>query len=1253
MLDQSSKHTYNTVIKDEIAWIEAVLSQGRDKSLNDVQVLVVEKSWQGLTYQQIADESGYEHDYIKQIGAQLWSQLSEVLQTKITKSNLKTVLQRQYHSQTQSNSVPLSVSKCTIDWGTAADIPHFYGRDLEVSTLKQWILADHCRLITVLGGGGIGKSALIIHLAQLLHDQFDILMWRSLKTEPPFSDLLVEILSQLASSPSELLKIDTDTLRIEQLIHYLQNQRCLIILDNFDALFESGESCGELKKDQLQYALCLKALGSMSHQSCVVVTSREQPQSIDELEGVSSPVRSLVLDGLDLSSCQKILSLKGLQSSEEEISRLNDFYRGNPLALKIISTTIKDLFHSNISFFLREGYGVYKGLRSLLDEQFSRLSAIEKTILYWLAINSQPVSIDQLLDNLLPKPHHKSILEALDSLRKRSLIETTTVGDFNAFIPNISTQSLSDKSSAVKSDLLGNKALNISYINLNLDADKHHVIVCAYTLQPVLTEYLIEKFTDSILAEILSLSVKNFLNHPLIKAQSSNNIRDIQSRLIVGPLVTQLISELGSESEVIRHLHTLIGHLYELPSHQVKYAGGNVINLFRYLNADLTGYSFAKLPIRQAILQDLTLQNTNFSEVEFSKCLFANTFGGILCITFNPDGSCFATSDTNGNVIVWSVTEMKPIVQCKGHDTWTWSVAFHPHKPMLASCGDDLTIRLWDTNNGHCLAIYHGGHTSVILDLAFSPDGQYLVSTSNDTQINIWELATHTCHQTIHNNKCSQCLVYAPDGNSIYSGGEDCCVRRWDVLQGKYIQIFEGHAHWVMDVAISQDGQYLASASLDGTVKVWDTSTGQCLQTLQGHQASVVGVAFSPDAKTVVSGSYDQTVRLWDRELGYCTQILKGHTNLIWSVDFHPSSQLIASGGEDYTTRFWHTRSGHSVATLQGYSNAIYEIALHPDSAVLASGHEDQLVHLWNVSTVGDGAEVSRSTEPYKSLRGHHGRVVTVGFSPDGAILASGSFDRTIKLWNPATFECLMTLQGHKSWVWHIAFHPNSQILASASYDKTIRFWDVETGKCLEILECGDKSPYRLAFSPNGQWLVSGGYKQCLKFWDVSSGSCMHTWSAHENRIWAVTFSHNNSYFASAGEDHNIAVWDVDSKQQIQVLKGHKKSVLSVQFSQDDQYLFSSSADHTIKQWDLETGRCLQTLSGHEHWVSSIVTIADNDLFSGSRDGTVKVWNLNTQQLYRNLAIPRPYAGMNITGVQGITDGQQKALIALGAVIDD
>lgn len=206
MLDRSPKHTYNTEIKDEIVWIEAVLSQGKEKTLNDIQVLVVEKSWQGLTYQQIADEAGYEHDYIKQIGAQLWSQLSEALQTKITKSNLKTVLQRQYHLQTRRNSVPSPLSKCTIDWGTAADIPHFYGRDSEVSILKQWILADHCRLITVLGGGGIGKSALIIHLAQLLHDQFDVLIWRSLKTEPPFSDLLVEILSQLASAPSELLK---------------------------------------------------------------------------------------------------------------------------------------------------------------------------------------------------------------------------------------------------------------------------------------------------------------------------------------------------------------------------------------------------------------------------------------------------------------------------------------------------------------------------------------------------------------------------------------------------------------------------------------------------------------------------------------------------------------------------------------------------------------------------------------------------------------------------------------------------------------------------------------------------------------------------------------------------------------------------------------------------------------------------------------------------------------------------------------
>jgi WD40 repeat protein len=1179
-------------------------------ALSNLQERIVRGCWEGKTYTQIAETTGYDDDYIRDVGFQLWRRLSQTLGEKVSKSNFKTVLRRLAQSSIAStpSPTPSTPHGHIYDWGTAADVPHFYGRDRELTTLTQWIKADRCRLISILGMGGIGKTSFTIRLAQTLQEDFDGVIWRSLKAAPPLSELLNNLLKTLAPA-TDVAVPEAIAGKLEQLMTHLRKSRCLIVLDNFDILLQSGEQGGVLQPQYAQYQDLLQLMGEMAHTSCILLTSREKPQGMDALEGDALPVRTLYLQGLDPAACQNILTLKGLGGSEPEQSALIDFYRGHPLALKIVSTSIRDLFSSSISQFLRQGSGAFNGLRKLLTDQLQRLSPLEQAILYWLAINCEPVAIAQLQSDLIPEPLTVNLLEALESLRRRSLVETASP------VP-IETTTLTETAKP------------------------------RFTLQPVVMECLITDLIERISTELLNYTPQYFLSHALIKAQTEDSIRNSQTRLLLEPLTARLISHFGSEVALSQHLQTVLRHLQTLPTHQMGYGGGNLLNLFRHLQTELTGFNFSGLFLRQALLHDLSLRRTNFAQATFRQCSFANAFGGITCIAFSPDGDRFATCDTNGKVSIWSVAEMHPITQCIGHDFWAWAIAFHPTQPLLASCGQDRTIRLWDTETGNCIKVLQG-HTSIVTDVAFSPDGRTLMSSSTDTTLKQWNIQTGDCLQTLKGHeKCVWGVVFTADGQRLYSGGEDNCIRTWDLQTGVCLQVFSGHTQWVMAIALSPDERQLASASMDGTVKVWCTATGNCLNTLSGHLAPVVSVAFSTDGQTLASGSYDQTIRLWNAHTGACTQRLNQHTNRIWCVKFHPNGTLLASGGDDNTTRFWNPSTGEASTTLQGYSNGIYELALHPHQPILASVHEDQTVRLWHLPQSG---APTAALEPYQTLRGHQNRVFAIAFSPDGNTLASGSFDRTIRLWNPETHQCHLTLQGHKSWVWDIAFHPNSNTLASASYDRTVKLWDVETGHCTHTLEGHLGSALSVGFSPNGQWLASGGYEQILKLWQPESGECIRTWHAHSNRVWAVVFSPNSQWLATAGEDGNIIIWDVETGDRLQVLSGHQQPVLCVRFSADGRQLFSSGSDRTIKQWDLATGQCLQTFAGHGHWVWSLALLSSKILLSASQDESIQCWDLEMGQSIQRLEVQRPYAEMDITDAKGLTDAQRQTLTALGA----
>ncbi|MBR8834362.1 MAG: CHAT domain-containing protein [Stigonema ocellatum SAG 48.90 = DSM 106950] len=1078
------------------------------------------------------------------------------------------------------------------DWGDAIDVSAFYGRTEELAQLEQWVVHDQSRLITLFGMGGIGKTALSVKLAQLLEDEFEYLIWRSLRNAPTLPELLTDLIN-FFSHQQERVFPETVDAKIARLIEYLRSARCLLVLDNVESILSSDKRAGAYRQGYEGYGQLFRCVGETNHQSCLVLTSREKLRGISVKEGKNSRIHSLRLSGLPQEQCHSILLEKGFSVSEDEGRTLVSYYAGNPLALKIVATTIQELFDGSTAEFLQQGTIVFGDISDLLDQQFNRLSVLEQQVMYWLAINREWLSLAELQGDIIPAVAPRDLLETLDSLISRSLVEKK---------------------------------------------------LAKFSQQPVVMEYITDRFIEEICQEILAGEITKFNSYALIKSQAKDYLRNTQTRLILKPIADRLLTFLGNQEIVQDHLNQLLSTLRSHAPRKPGYAGGNLLNLLWQLQVDLSGYNFSNLTVWQAYLQGMNLHFVNFSNSDLTKSVLTQTLGVIFSATFSPDGKLIAIG-IDEEICLWQVADGRKLRCYNGHTSWVVCLAFSPDGQILASASHDQTVRLWNVQTGQCLKTLRG-HTGWVKSVAFSPDGQILASGSNDQTVRLWNIHTGQYIKALlgHTGRIWS-VAFSGNGQILVSSSEDQTVRVWDINNGQCLRSLETNINWKRSVALSPDGHILATGSDGNTVKLWDIQTLECVKVIPGYSSYVWSVNFSANGRLLATASEDKTVKIWDVSTVDCLQTLQEHTERVWLVGFSPDGQTLVSVSDDQTVKFWDFSSGQCLRSLSTYSNWVSSVAFSVDGQTLASSHADHRVRLWDIST----AQCKRT------LLGHTNIVTAVTFATlsdlSTQILASSSDDQTIKVWDAKTSECLRTLWGHSGWVQSVCFSPDGQILASGGNDYTVKLWDWRTGECLHTLQEHTHRVKLVAFSPEGTTLASGSDDQTIKLWDASTGICLTTLVGHEDWVLSVAFSPCGSLVASGSADQTIKLWHMGTGQCLRTFQGHTHGVRSITFSPDGQMLASSSDDQTVKLWDVNTGVTLKTLRGHEKVIWCVAFSPDGQMLaSGSKDETIKLWSVATGECLKTFRAHRPYEGMNITGIIGLTVAEKVTLKALGAV---
>jgi WD40 repeat protein len=564
--------------------------------------------------------------------------------------------------------------------------------------------------------------------------------------------------------------------------------------------------------------------------------------------------------------------------------------------------------------------------------------------------------------------------------------------------------------------------------------------------------------------------------------------------------------------------------------------------------------------------------------------------------------------------------------EIKGHAGFVHHLAFSPDGNIMATASLDKTVKIWDAKTGKELKTLKG-HTDQVYCVAVNNDGSMVASGSRDKSIRLWDVKEAKVLKELKGHTESvESVAFSPDGKLLASGGLDKAVRLWDASDGRELKNLGTHPDSVYCVAWSPDGTLLASAGREGTIKIWDVKAKKELRLLaiKDSKDGVVQVVFGADNKTLYAGGFDKFLHVWDVAAGRQIRTLGPMPDNLFGLAISRDGAAVAAAAYDGNVRVWNVKTGEAkdVQLQDGKKRTMitFCIAFAPDGKSVVTGHEaHNAVRVTPLEKFAAVVEERRVEEKKaiggllpSELRGHAGIVHHLAFSPDGSMLATASFDKTIKIWDAETGKELSTLKGHTDHVYCVAFSSDSAMLASGGKDRSIRLWNVKEGKTIKELKGHTASVDSVAFNPNGKVLASGSADTSVRLWNLDAGTEIGKLGEHGDRVNWVAWSPHGLSLASAGDDGSIKIWDGAAKVVLKsmAVKGSKDGVLQVDFAPDKKVLYACGPDKCVHVWDLGTGTEASRLGPLPDAPFGLAVSPDGKtVAAASHDGHLLLWN--------------------------------------------
>ncbi|XP_047427824.1 transducin beta-like protein 3 [Mugil cephalus] len=563
----------------------------------------------------------------------------------------------------------------------------------------------------------------------------------------------------------------------------------------------------------------------------------------------------------------------------------------------------------------------------------------------------------------------------------------------------------------------------------------------------------------------------------------------------------------------------------------------------------------------------------------------------VASMTFDPTSTLLATGGCDGTIKVWDVVKQYCTHNLKGSSGVVHLVQFHPDmdRLQLFSSSLDCGIRLWDLRSSKCVCVLQS-HYSAVTSLSFSLDGDTMISSGRDKICTVWDLKSREAKRTIPIYEAVEGVTLLPEetdlseigvktkGLYFITAGSKGIMRLWDANKARcvYTQTLSSTlAPASGEEEEENDGDnprslthlfYLPASSRLATVtaehnimfyKLPDLTT---MQQFVGYNDEVLDVKFlgKGDSHIVVATNSCQ-LKVFELLTNSC-QILYGHTDTVLTLDVFKKGQLFASCAKDRSVRVWQMDGGRvrCVAQGSGHTNAVGSITCsRVKASFIVTGSQDCTVKVWDLpadlfTTEADIHQLTaRTTE-----KAHDKDVNSVTVSPNDKLLATGSQDRTAKLWSltgDGNLALLGVFRGHRRGVWTVCFSPVDQVLATSSADGTTKLWSLQDFSCLKTFEGHDASVLKVVFVSRGAQLLSSGSDGLVKLWTIKTNECVKTLDAHQDKVWGLHASHKDDKMVTGSADSHITVWvdvteveiaEEQAKQEDQILKQQELSNL-------------------------------------------------------------------------------------------------------------